>query len=177
MGLGLLCAAAVIPKEVNLWQYGEKGPDYTYTGTGVQMWSALEMYWGIIAACAPVLKSVFEATLKKLGVLGSADTTIRPRAKSSFVYTRTRTHTGVGVGASTKNYGDDWRSVKGQFGVSSRAFATRSADRSWIELDGNPAGQGSPEGSVNQTDFDSTKQLKTSEITKRVDVITEIEDV
>jgi hypothetical protein len=147
MGLGLLCAAAIIPKIVQLRQNGIKGSDYTYTETGIYMWSVLEVYWGIIAACVPVLKSVFEDTLKKLGMLSSADRTIGARNKSGFGYTNT--HTGIGTRVSTENRGDHRRSLKGHFGVSSREFVTRSTDMSWIELEGSPTGRDSPEGSVN----------------------------
>jgi hypothetical protein len=174
MGLGLLCAAAVIPKLVQFRQNGTKDTDYTYAETGIYMWAALEVYWGIIAACVPVLKSVFEDTLKKLGMLGSADRTIGARSKLGIGYTHT--HIGMGTKASIENRSDHRRSLKGHFGVSSHAFATRSADMSWIELEGNPTGQDSPEGSVNQPEFDSTKQLS-SKITRRVDVAMEIEDV
>lgn len=137
------------------------------------MWSALEIYLGIIAACVPVLKSVFEATLKKLGILGSADTTLGPWSKSRFWYM----HTGVETGVSTENRDGRRRSLEEHFGLSSRAFATRSADMSWIQLEGKSTGQDSPKGSINQSEFDSTKQLGSNKIAKKVVVTTEIDHV
>jgi rhodopsin domain-containing protein len=67
MGLGLLCACAVIPKIFSLRKLN-KSPDNTWVEIDLVLWSLLETYIGIITACLPTLKSLFETMLRKMGM-------------------------------------------------------------------------------------------------------------
>jgi hypothetical protein len=67
MGLGILCAAASIPKFISYSVFANGG-DTTKNATGVVMWSQIELYVGIIAACIPMLRAFFESALRRIGV-------------------------------------------------------------------------------------------------------------
>lgn len=73
MGLGIVCAAAIIPKIINVRKYGRSGDDIVTVGY-ICMWSAVEISIGMIVACAPIMKTLFEATLRKVGLLSSTST-------------------------------------------------------------------------------------------------------
>jgi hypothetical protein len=70
MGLGLLCAAAGIPKLISLQQYGVNR-DFTWWAKDITMWSDIEVFTGIVAACLPSLKSVLEETMRRFGLLST----------------------------------------------------------------------------------------------------------
>ena len=67
MGLGILCAAASIPKFISYSVFASGG-DTTKNASGVVVWSQIELYVGITAACIPMLRSFFESALRKIGV-------------------------------------------------------------------------------------------------------------
>jgi len=67
MGLGILCAAASIPKFISYSVFASGG-DTTKNATGVVVWSQIELYVGIIAACIPMLRAFFEGVLRKVGI-------------------------------------------------------------------------------------------------------------
>lgn len=70
MGLGVFAAAASIVKTTLVKDYGSTG-DSLWDAIDLTLWSVLEEQTGIIAACIPCLKSPFERTLHRLGVLSS----------------------------------------------------------------------------------------------------------
>jgi hypothetical protein len=67
MGLGILCTAASIPKFISYSVFASGG-DTTKNATGVVVWSQIELYVGIIAACIPMLRAFFESALRRIGV-------------------------------------------------------------------------------------------------------------
>jgi hypothetical protein len=67
MGLGVLCAAASIPKFISYSVFASGG-DTTKNASGVVVWSQIELYIGITAACIPMLRSFFEGALRRIGV-------------------------------------------------------------------------------------------------------------
>ena len=67
MGLGILCAAASIPKFISFSVFANGG-DNTKNASGVVVWSQIELYVGITAACIPMLRSFFETALRKIGI-------------------------------------------------------------------------------------------------------------
>ncbi|PVH91816.1 hypothetical protein DM02DRAFT_663580 [Periconia macrospinosa] len=141
MGLGLLCAATIIPKLLQWASHGNKRVDFAYTGARIYMWSALEVYWGIIAACAPSLKSVSEAALKRLGLLGRTTELNISRGRIC-----------PEMGATLTDGNDHPRGLKGNFAVLSRPLATKNDNLPWIELEGtesrdSPTRGGSGSGS------------------------------
>lgn len=74
MGLGIVCSAAIIPKIINVRKYGRSGDAPMITVGYICMWSAIEISIGMIVACVPIMKTLFEATLRKVGLLSSTST-------------------------------------------------------------------------------------------------------
>lgn len=70
MGMGVFAAAASIVKTTLVKSYGRTG-DTLWDAVDLTLWSILEEQTGIIAACIPCLKSPFERTLQKCGVLST----------------------------------------------------------------------------------------------------------
>jgi rhodopsin domain-containing protein len=70
MALGLFCTTATIPKLLSMGQYASN-PDYSWFGADLLMWSMIEVYIGIIAACIPTLRRLFESILRNYGLLSS----------------------------------------------------------------------------------------------------------
>jgi hypothetical protein len=115
MSLGFLCAVAVIPKLISLHDFGVN-KDFTWTTAEVAMWSMVEVSLGIMVACIPALKRVFERTLKRFGLKSSDEGSSK----------RTRTH-----------YGDDTGHIALHSGLSSRAYAEQTETRkSWMKAAG-----------------------------------------
>ena len=130
--LGLLCAAAIIPKVVLIAKNGNSIADYTYEAANIYFWTTVEVYWGIIGVSMPALKSEFEAMLKKLGLLSSADGTTGGWNNLSFRYP----YTGTGARASKARSSDHPRGLGGTFANASRAITVDSGQM-WIALEGN----------------------------------------
>lgn len=171
--LGLLCAAAIIPKVVLIAKNGNGIADYTYEAANIYFWTALEVYWGIIGVSIPSLKSDFEYRLRKLGLLSSADETSGVWNNSGYRYP----YSGTGARAPEAEGSDHPRGLRGTFATSSQAITADSGQRSWIALEeGNFNREGLPERSLNQSENESTEQLEDGEI-MRVDVTTETENV
>jgi hypothetical protein len=156
MALGLLCSAAVIPKLISLRAFGSN-PDFTYNSQGVVVWSALEMYLGIIAVCIPVLRNHFEAGLRRLGfsvtgtTLGNNNISSKrnrhstgyweqqaelagqiARRVSGFPHSRSTTPNATTVRAFNaqvkENRGD---------GASERSWIDCEGEESWLDLEGD----------------------------------------
>lgn len=73
MALGLICTAAVVPKLIALSDYASMS-DFTYASAGMMLWSQIEVSIGIIGACIPVLKPLFERALRRVGLMSSSGT-------------------------------------------------------------------------------------------------------
>jgi hypothetical protein len=67
MGLGLLASAATIPKLIGLHQLSSLS-DVTWILANFSMWTVVEIYYGIIAASIPALRSLFETGFQKVRV-------------------------------------------------------------------------------------------------------------
>jgi hypothetical protein len=141
--LGLLCAAAIIPKVVLIAKNGNSIADYTYEAADIYFWTTVEVYWGIIGVSMPALKSEFEVMLKKFGLLSSADMTTGGWNNSSFRYP----HTGTGARASKPKDSNHPRGLRGIFASAPRAITADSGRMSWIELEGNSNRENLPERS------------------------------
>jgi hypothetical protein len=68
MTLGIFCACGSIPKLVKLRNYATD-IDATWQLGTVFMWAMVELFVGIIVASIPALKSTFESTLTRFGLL------------------------------------------------------------------------------------------------------------
>lgn len=73
MGLGVFATAASIIKTTFVRNYGRTG-DTLWDAVPLTLWSILEEQTGIIAACVPCLKTPFERTLRRAGVLSTQKT-------------------------------------------------------------------------------------------------------
>jgi hypothetical protein len=82
MGLGILCAAASIPKFISYSVFASGG-DTTKNGLGVVVWSQIELYVGITAACIPMLRTYFESTMRRLGFSITNSSRATPRSRTS----------------------------------------------------------------------------------------------
>ena len=146
--LGLLCAAAIIPKVVLIAKNGNSIADYTYEAADIYFWTTVEVYWGIIGASMPTLKSEFEVMLKKFGLLSSADMTTGGWNNSSFRYPYTGPGaTGPGARASKAEGSNRPRGLRGIFASAPRAITVDNGRMSWIELEGNSNREDLPERS------------------------------
>lgn len=99
MGLGVLASIASIAKTTLARNYG-KGGDSLWDGVAPAIWSMLELQLGLIAACAPCMKSPFENLLRRLRLVtdvGDEETTGRGREKGE-AYTYYRDEEGVRLG-------------------------------------------------------------------------------
>jgi hypothetical protein len=82
MGLGILCAAASIPKFISYSVFASGG-DTTKNGPGVVVWSQIELYVGITAACIPMLRSFFENSMRRLGLSITNSSRATPKSRTS----------------------------------------------------------------------------------------------
>jgi hypothetical protein len=84
MALGLMASAAVIIKSV----YGalniNAGTDVLPKALYISLWAKLEELLGLIAACAPALKSPAERLLRHLGLLGDKALDVVPNLGDRF---------------------------------------------------------------------------------------------
>jgi len=66
MALGLLASGCGIAKTIVL-KKGMDTPDVVFDGSNIIIWSSLEQYIAIIAACVPCLKALLQSAFKALG--------------------------------------------------------------------------------------------------------------
>lgn len=71
MALGLVGSSASIVKTITVPQF-EKSNDIMAGGIRIGLWSIVEEQLGLIAACVPCLKSLFQRFLCRIGVLTSS---------------------------------------------------------------------------------------------------------
>jgi len=76
MGLGVIASIASIVKTTLVKNYGITGDDLM-DSVGITTWSVLEMQLGIIAACIPTLKQLFEKFLRRVGFMSTYGTKSR----------------------------------------------------------------------------------------------------
>jgi hypothetical protein len=70
MALGLMASASAIVKSVYIARNLNVGADILPKTLFLSIWAKMEELLGIIAACAPALKSPAERVLRRLGVIG-----------------------------------------------------------------------------------------------------------
>ena len=68
MATGLLAGVSSIVKNLIIADFGKPGLDMWAMNISISTWTALEMLLGIIAACTPFCKPVFERCLRAVGV-------------------------------------------------------------------------------------------------------------
>lgn len=74
MGLGLLCTVAAAIKMVKLVNFTTfSQADLTWNAVDLILWGMIECYLGIIAASLPVMKSMIEGFLKRVGFFSRPD--------------------------------------------------------------------------------------------------------
>jgi hypothetical protein len=137
MALGLMASAAVIIKSV----YGalnlDAGTDILPKSLYISLWAKLEELLGIIAACAPALKSPAERLLRHLGLLGDKVLDIVPNLGYRY-------------------FQDGRRSLPRRFGRSrKRRTVTRESQPPGQELPNQP---GSSETALSPKVYISSKQ-------------------
>lgn len=76
MGMGLFAATASIVKTTLIPTYGITG-DALWDAMDLTLWSHLEEHVGILAACIPCLRSLFERFLHQIGVLSHLSSTTK----------------------------------------------------------------------------------------------------
>jgi hypothetical protein len=72
MALGFFAAAAIIPKIIKTKKYGFLS-DATFLSSDILLWTLLEVYIGVIAACIPTLRRPLESALRGMGLLPNCD--------------------------------------------------------------------------------------------------------
>ena len=72
MSLGLIASGAATAKVILLARL-PTSMDPTSVGADTLIWTNLEESIGMIAACIPMLKSLFERALKRCGLISTAD--------------------------------------------------------------------------------------------------------
>ncbi|KAF1813795.1 hypothetical protein P152DRAFT_292173 [Eremomyces bilateralis CBS 781.70] len=81
MSLGLLCTIAGTRKLIYVKEFQKLNEkDTTWSSVEMRVWAFAESYVGIMAACIPCLRAMFESGLKKIGI--SLTTTSRTGARS-----------------------------------------------------------------------------------------------
>ncbi|KAE9368221.1 hypothetical protein N431DRAFT_304507, partial [Stipitochalara longipes BDJ] len=72
MAMGMMASAASITKAVLVHQWASATDSFKF-GFAISMWTCVEMFIGIIAACLPTLKATFQKLLAKVGIDFTAD--------------------------------------------------------------------------------------------------------
>ena len=72
MAMGMAASAASITKAVLVHQWAYAIDTFKF-GFAISMWTCVEMFIGIIAACLPSLKSTIQKLLTKVGIDFTAD--------------------------------------------------------------------------------------------------------
>ncbi|KAH8880573.1 hypothetical protein GQ53DRAFT_669582, partial [Thozetella sp. PMI_491] len=80
MGLGIVASISSIYKTTLAKNYGVTGDTLT-DGVALTIWSVLEVQLGMIAACLPALKQLFERVLGRMGLISSQ----RSGARSGYI--------------------------------------------------------------------------------------------
>ena len=70
MGVSLCASMTCIPKFTALEDY-KNSADFTWREASFTMWTSLELYIIIISICIPSLKSFFEKSLRRYGLLNT----------------------------------------------------------------------------------------------------------
>jgi hypothetical protein len=107
MSLGILASIASILK-VTLGHHLTTSRDPTWDSVPVVMWVFAEEYLGIIAACVPCLKALFERLLRRLGVTITSYTKTQTRSYNSYPQKTTARNTlqsSVDGGVQLEEYG------------------------------------------------------------------------
>jgi hypothetical protein len=76
MALGLVASAAAVVKAAYIALHLNVGPNLLLNSLYLSIWAKLEELVGIIAACAPTLKSPTERALRRLGLISNRSSTV-----------------------------------------------------------------------------------------------------
>jgi hypothetical protein len=101
MGMGLFASVSSIVKTVIVKDWGDPlaVDDFWAMGVSISTWTALEQLLGVLAACVPAMKGVFQSCLGAIGV----SLTVNKSQQRSGYYR----HDGTGaIGASRTGHGD-----------------------------------------------------------------------
>lgn len=100
MGMGLFASGSSIVKTVIIKDWGEFSPeiDFWAMGVSISTWTALEQLLGVLAACVPAMKGIFQ---RCLGAVGVSLTESRSQQRSGY-YARQRS----GAGGASIGPGD-----------------------------------------------------------------------
>ncbi|KAM7191731.1 hypothetical protein V8F20_009208 [Naviculisporaceae sp. PSN 640] len=144
MAMGLFASGASIVKTVIVQGYGDLTlpPEEFYAlGISISLWTSMEQLLGLLAACVPAMKGLFQFCLGKVGV---SLTTSRNPARSGY-YMNSSSRPGIGgshVGTGTfqtitsRNMdrdGDDVDGMKSRFEM--RHLSVSKADMESLEED------------------------------------------
>ncbi|KAK3321684.1 hypothetical protein B0H66DRAFT_179170 [Apodospora peruviana] len=101
MGLGIFASAASIIKTIIVRGYGDLTvTDFQAMGVSICTWTVLEQLLGVLAACVPAMKGIFQSCLGRMGV--SLNDSRGPR---SGYYIKNNNSMGTGKGGNGTGLG------------------------------------------------------------------------
>ncbi|KAK3902511.1 hypothetical protein C8A05DRAFT_44087 [Staphylotrichum tortipilum] len=131
MGMGLFASISSIVKTVIIirdWSHIASLPDFWATSVSICTWTAMEQLLGVLAACVPAMKGIFQECLGAVGVSLTENKTHR-----SGYYK----HNDTGPLGGSRTGGDPtttFRSLKGDEGTFSRRGKEMYDDEEIIDL-------------------------------------------
>jgi hypothetical protein len=144
MALGLLCSVAIIPKLISLRKISSS-PDFSYNAKDLLTWACIEFYVGIIAASIPVLRSCFEAGLRRLGFSVSSTIAAISKKDNQNSYWQQYELGSKGFGqesdtavpnAAGRGFRARGTAANGFEGASERSLVGHDIEESWPDADG-----------------------------------------
>ncbi|KAK4641692.1 hypothetical protein QC761_512880 [Podospora bellae-mahoneyi] len=118
MGMGLLASVSSIVKTVIIKDWGDptaEVDDWWAMGVSICTWTALEQLLGVLAACVPAMKGVFQRCLGGLGVDITVGGSKRQRSGQGGNYYLRTFGRGRGTGTVRSGGGDGERVRSGTF--------------------------------------------------------------
>ena len=115
MGMGLFASVSSIVKTVIVKDWGDpfSVDDFWAMGVSICTWTVLEQMLGVLAACVPAMKGIFQKVLGALGV----SLTVKTHQPSGY-YAR---QGGTGAGGQSRTGGDPLSTFRSQKGDDFRA--------------------------------------------------------
>ncbi|KAK4166907.1 hypothetical protein QBC43DRAFT_332107 [Cladorrhinum sp. PSN259] len=124
MGMGLFASVSSIMKTVIIKDWGDPtAEDWWAMGVSICTWTALEQLLGVLAACVPAMKSIFQRCLGKVGV-----SLTESRSQRAGYYPRNR-GTGVSGGGGIRSGVARDEVMSGTFESLASADVARRAQR------------------------------------------------
>jgi hypothetical protein len=124
MGMGLFASVSSIVKTVIVKDWGDPTSvdDFWAMGVSICTWTVLEQMLGVLAACVPAMKGIFQKVLGAMGV----SLTVKTHQPSGY-YARQ----GTGAGGQSRTGGDPtstFRSQKGDEFRTEHRFSRRGKE-------------------------------------------------